>query len=122
MLKQVLRANAASCALFGALFTFAAPATAEIVGTPPILVLQLLGAGLLINSVMLVWTSLRAQPDRLSVLAFALGDAIWVAATSALLIFGLWITTPSGIIAAIGIAAFVGACGLLQWKLAPISA
>ncbi|MGB7320208.1 MAG: hypothetical protein WA822_06975 [Albidovulum sp.] len=121
MLKQVLRANAASCAFFGALFTFAGPATAEFAGTPPIPLLRLLGAGLLINAAMLVWTSLRAQPARLSVLAFALGDAIWVAATVALLIAGLWVTTASGIIWAVGIAAFVGACGVLQWKLAPIN-
>lgn len=119
MLKQVLRANAASCMFFGALFAFAGPATANLVGTPPVLLLQLLGVGLMVNAVMLVWTSLRAQPDRLSILAFVLGDAIWVVATAALLITGLWITTASGVIWAAGTAAFVGACGALQWKLAP---
>lgn len=104
---------------FGALFAFAGPATANLVGTPPVLLLQLLGVGLMVNAVMLVWTSLRAQPDRLSILAFVLGDAIWVVATAALLITGLWITTASGVIWAAGTAAFVGACGALQWKLAP---
>lgn len=119
MLKRVLIVNAASCVFFGALFTFAGPATAELIGTPPVLLLQLLGVGLMANAVMLVWASLRTQPDRISILAFALGDAIWVAATAILLISGLWITTTSGIIWAIGIAIFVGVCGALQWKLAP---
>lgn len=119
MLQHVLRANAASCALFGALFVFVGPATAEFVGTPPVLLLQFLGAGLLVNAAALVWTSMREQPDRLSVLAFALGDFIWVMATAVILIGGFWITTPSGIAWAICVAIFVGACGALQWKLAP---
>jgi hypothetical protein len=122
MLKQVLRANAASCAFFGALFAFAGPATAEFTGNPPVLLLQILGTGLLINAMMLIWKSLSAHPDRSSILVFALGDAIWVVATAALLIAGLWITTPGGIYWALGIATFVGACGLLQWKLAPVNA
>ncbi|AXI48512.1 hypothetical protein C1J03_22450 [Sulfitobacter sp. SK012] len=119
MLKLVLRANAVSCAFFGALFAFAGPATANFTGNPPVLLVQVLGAGLLINALMLVWKSLSADPDRLSILAFALGDAIWVVATALLLITGVWITTAGGIIWAVGIATFVGACGAMQWKLAP---
>jgi hypothetical protein len=122
MLKQVLRANGASCGFFGALFVIAGPATAEFVGTPPVPLLQVLGAGLLVYAVVLVWASLQEKPGRLIVLAFALGDAIWVAATVALLIAGLWISTMSGIVWAVGIATFVGVCGVLQWKLAPIRA
>jgi hypothetical protein len=119
MLQHVLRANAVSCALFGALFAFIGPVTAEFVGSPPVLMIQVLGAGLLVNAAALVWTSLRVQPDRFSILAFALGDFIWVLATVVILIGGFWITTPSGIAWAVGVAAFVGVCGTLQWKLAP---
>jgi len=119
MLRFVLRANAASCAIFGALFAFLGTATAEFVGTPPVLLLQVLGVGLLVNAAALFWTSIRAVPDRSSVLAFALGDLVWVAATIVILIGGFWITTPSGVLSAIGVAVFVGACGALQWKLAP---
>ena len=122
MLKLVLRANAASCALFGAFFAFTGPATAKFTGNSPVLLVQVLGAGLLINALMLVWKSLSADPDRLSILAFALGDAIWVVTTAVLLIAGLWITTPSGIIWAVGIATFVGACGAMQLMLAPVNA
>ena len=119
MLQHVLRANAVSCALFGVFFVFVGPTTAEFVGSPPVLMLQVLGAGLLVNAAALVWTSMRAQPDRFSVLAFALGDLIWVLATVVILIGGFWITTPSGIAWAVCVAAFVGACGVLQWRLAP---
>ena len=119
MLNHVLRVNAASCTLFGSLFAFAAPAVAYIVGDPPILLLQVLGGGLLLNAALLFWTSRKPHPDRVSVLFFALGDALWVAATLVLIGTGWWITTLIGITLSLGIAALVGICGVLQWKLAP---
>lgn len=119
MLKHTLRANAVSCALFGAIFILAGPVTAELIGDPPLLILQLLGAVLLINAAMLGWTSTRRAPKRLSVLFFSLGDALWVAATAGLLVTGYWITTTSGIVWSIVVAAFVGTCGILQWRFAP---
>lgn len=119
MLKYVLRANAASCALFGFVFYFATETTANVIGNPPTLLLQLLSAGLLVNAVLLIWTSMARHPNRNSVLFFALGDAIWVVATLALIGAGLWITTPAGFAWSMGVAAFVGICGVLQWKFAP---
>lgn len=119
MLKRTLQANAASCFVFGAIFAFAAQTTANHIGNPPVLLLQFLGVGLIANAILLMWTSLRAHPDRKSVLIFAAGDALWVVATAILLIAGLWVTTTSGIVWSLAIAAFVGTCGLLQWRLAP---
>lgn len=119
MLNHVLRANAASCALFGVLFSLAAPAVAHTIGDPPTLLLQVLGIGLLVNATLLFRTSTRPTPDRFSVLFFALGDAIWFVATLGLVVTGLWITTPTGLALSIGVAAYVGGCGFLQWKLAP---
>lgn len=119
MLKYVLMANAMSCALFGALFVFAAPTTASWVGSPPVLVLQLLGAALLINAALLIWVSLQQQPNHLAVLFFSLGDAVWVVSTLVLLVTGVWITTTWGVVWSLAVAAFVGTCGLLQWKLVP---
>ena len=119
MLKHILRVNAASCALFGAIFVLAAPATAEMIGNPPVLMLQILGAALLTNSALLIWTSTRRQPDRVSILFFSLGDALWVAGTAGLLLAGFWITTAAGIAWSITVAAFVGTLGILQWKFAP---
>ncbi|GLQ35663.1 hypothetical protein GCM10007939_19460 [Amylibacter marinus] len=119
MLPYVLRANAASCALFGALFVIVGQASADFIGSPPVWMLQVLGGGLLINAAALTWTSTQAQPHRFSVLAFALGDLIWVLATAVILAGGFWITTPGGITWAVCVAVFVGVCGALQWMLAP---
>lgn len=119
MLPHILRANAMSCSLFGAVFAFAAPWTAEFVGTPPVLLLQILGVGLLLNAGALFWTSLRRRPNKLIVQLFAMGDFMWVLATVVILIGGFWITTSGGTIWAVCIAAFVGVCGALQWKFAP---
>lgn len=119
MLINVLRLNAASCALFGVLFFLAAPVVAMTIGDPPDLLLQILGVGLVVNATFLLWTSAKIPPDRKSVLFFAFGDAIWVVATLALIATGLWITTPVGIVLSAGVAMFVGGCGYFQWKLAP---
>ncbi len=119
MLKHVLRLNAASCAVFGAIFAFAAQSTAQFVGDPPVLLVQILGVGLMTNAALLIWASTRALPDRNLVLMFALGDGLWVIATAVLLAADLWITTGMGIGFAIVIALFVGACGVLQWLFAP---
>ena len=119
MLKHILRANAASCALFGAIFVLAAPATAYLIGDPPFLVLQLLGIVLLGNAALLIWASTLEKPKREIVLFFALGDFLWVAGTAVLLVSGLWITTTSGLAWSLSVAALVGALGFLQWKLAP---
>lgn len=119
MLRLVLRMNAASCALFGAIFVLLSGWVADFLGTPPVPVLQVLGVGLLANAVALVWTSMRPAPDRMLVQAFAFGDLLWVVATLFILGGGIWVTTPAGISWAIGVALFVGACGALQWKHLP---
>lgn len=119
MLKTILIANALSCALFGVLFLASGAAVAAFLGNPPILVLQVLGAGLLINTAHLVFTAYQKTPTRRAVLYFALGDVLWVVATIVMLGLGLFITTSAGIRTAIAVAAFVGACGLGQLRLAP---
>lgn len=121
MLKHILRANAASCGLFGAIFVLAAPATANLIGDPPSLALQLLGIMLLGNAALLIWTSTLEQPNRETVLLFALGDLLWVAGTAVLLIAGYWITTTSGVAWSLSVAVLVGTFGFLQWKLAPMA-
>lgn len=117
MLRTTLQANAASCALFGAIFMSAAPAAARFIGDPPIVLLHTLGAALLTNSALLMWTSVQQNPNRIWVLFFSLGDAVWVLATALLIVTGIWITTVSGIVASVAVAAFVGVCGVMQWRL-----
>ncbi len=119
MLKTVLIANAASCAVFGALFLLKGTAIAAFLGDPPIWLLQVIGAGLMLNAAFLVFTASQTPPGWRSVYLFIAGDAIWVIATINLLTFGIFVTTPSGIWAAIGVAVFVGACGVGQYRYGP---
>lgn len=119
MLRFVLLLNALSCAIFGGLFLKDANAASLFIGNPPILLMQFLGAGLLINALLLIINAIRKQPPRIKIITFAIGDGIWVFATFVLLIIGHWITTPHGISWAIGVAIFVGLCGIAQWRLAP---
>ncbi len=119
MLNLVLLGNAASCALFGALFLFDGADIAVFLGDPPVWLVRVIGAGLLANAVFLIVTGMRAEPPRRDVLSFAIGDAAWVLATIVLLGAQLWITTSLGMLWAIGVGLFVGLCGLAQWRLAP---
>lgn len=119
VLKQVLFANALSCALFGVVFVALSQPTAEFIGTPPALLVQLLGSGLLLNAGMLFASTLHDHPDRNVVMMFIYGDAAWVAATALLIPLGIWINTGEGIAAAFGVAAMVGTFAILQWRHLP---
>lgn len=121
MLKFVLAANAASCLLFGGIFLFESPDIAALLGDPPVWLVRTIGIGLLANAIYLAVTAARAAPTRRDILTFAIGDAAWVVTTTVLLATGLWITTPAGVAWALGVGAFVGLCGLAQWRLAPAS-
>lgn len=121
MLKTVLLLNALSCALFGIIFVAMPIAASNFIGNPPILLLQILGAGLVVNAVLLVVTALKKDPSRIKIITFAIGDGIWVLTTAILLLAGLWITTPQGILWSIGVAIFVGLCGLAQFRLVAFS-
>jgi len=121
MLKKVLIANALSCLFFGILFLAKTDAVYTFVGEPPVLVLRILGIGLIINGIHLGYVAYQKQPTRNAILYFIIGDVIWVLATLALLVIGLWITAFSGMILAILVAVFVGLCGALQWRFAPVN-
>jgi len=116
-LSNVLKANAISCIGFGLTFLL----FPELVGSflsennqAPSFVLTVLGIGLFINGLHLLWVSFKSLPSKFIVLYFSIGDYIWVFATSYLLIAGLWITTPLGIAITILVSAVVGTFGLLQ--------
>ena len=64
MLKAVLILNALSCAIFGALFFLKSEEVANFIGTPPALFVQVLGAGLFINAILLIFTGLQSSPKR----------------------------------------------------------
>jgi hypothetical protein len=117
MIANVLRANAASCLGFGALFLALPRPVADFLGTPPAWLVAALGAVLLLNGAHLLWSARRGA-RRVELLYFALGDAAWVAGTLALVASGTWITTGAGIAAALAVAAPVGVFAVLQWKAA----
>lgn len=115
-LKTILRLNAASCIGFGALFT-ALPGTVALFlsqAPAPTWLFIILGIGLIVNGLHLLWTSTKPLPSKNEVLYFSGGDFSWVLATIALVVCGLWISTTAGIVAALVTAAMVGSLGASQ--------
>ena len=117
-LSSVLRANAASCLIFGLGFAIFPASIAAFLGSAPGFLIQILGVGLVINAALLWMASLRGA-KRADVLFFSLSDFTWVAATAVLIALQLWVTDPAGILAAIAAALLVGTLGLLQWQRMP---
>ncbi|WP_162946890.1 hypothetical protein [Ruegeria sp. EL01] len=117
MLKSVLVANAASCALFGLIFVLKGPTVSDFLGSPPTVLLYVIGAGLLVNAVFLAMEARRDTPRAESVRSFAIGDGIWVLLSIVLVVTGTWITNGPGIAWTIAVAVFVGICGFLQFTL-----
>lgn len=119
MLNRVLRANSLSCAIFGVIFFAFTGSVAKILGNPPTLLLYIIAIVLLGNAALLFWATKSSVPNKLLILFFIVGDALWVFTSLALILAGLWITTAIGIALTIAVALFVGACGALQWKYLP---
>jgi len=114
-LATLLRLNAVSCLVFGALFVTAPGGVAAFIGVAPGWVILALGLGLLVNGAHLLWAA-RRQPRCWEVRYFSLGDAAWVALTLTVLAAGAWVTAPAGQAAAAAVAVGVGALGALQWQ------
>ncbi len=122
-LAAVLRLNALSCLVFGAVFALRPEAVAAFLAEAPApaLALRLLGIGLIAHAAHLGWAAARERPIRWEIRYLALADALWVVATLGLVAGGLWITTPEGIDAAMATAAMVGLLGFAQiraWRMA----
>jgi len=119
-LHGVIKANAASCLLFGVLFlTLPAPVASFLAaGAPaPAIVLQVIGAVLVLNGLQLTWTALQAVPAKGWILYFSAGDFLWVLATAVLLMTGVWVTSPAGVAVSLAVALMVGAFGVMQIRL-----
>ena len=116
-LKAVLRANAASCIIFAAIFLLKPAGVASFLGgdTPaPEAVLLILGAILMFNGGHLLWASFKALPSKLLVLYFTAGDFLWVLASLGLVTMELWVTTEPGALATTLVAALIAVFGVLQ--------
>ena len=115
-LRAILRANAASCLIFGTLFVLLPAKTAGFLSpspAPPWL-MQMVGLVLIANGLHLLWAASRKTFQPWEILYFSAGDMAWVMITLALIGAGTWITTPGGITAALGVALMVGGFGLTQ--------
>lgn len=112
--NTILKANAASCLIFGLLFTAQSAQVAQFLGTAPQMYILILGLGLLVNGAHLFWASRTNPPRRLELAYFSFGDFLWGIATVILTSFDIFITTQMGKIAALAIAALVVTFGILQ--------
>ncbi len=115
-LNIILRANAASCLLFGTLFVLRPAGTAHFLSAAaaPSWMILVLGAVLIGNGLHLLWAATRSKPLRWEVLYFTGGGLAWVLITLVLIMAGIWVTTPAGIAAALGVAIIVGGFALAQ--------
>ena len=115
-LPTILRLNAASCLLFGLLFAFAPEWTSTLIGNSAPLVLRVVGLGLILNGVHLLFAARRAKMLCPELLYFVLGDFAWVIGTVVLLILGVGVTTAVGVAAAILVGMMVGSLGFMQFR------
>ncbi|MAT65633.1 MAG: hypothetical protein CMN57_08310 [Gammaproteobacteria bacterium] len=117
-LRAILRINATSCLLFGALFVAMPNTVAGFLGAPPApgSVILVLGVLLVFNGIHLLYVSRAPRPSRAWVGYFSGGDFVWVLGTLLLVGSGLWINAPAGILAALVVAVAVGAMGWMQLK------
>lgn len=116
-LKNILKANAASCIIFGLLFVLAPTEIVMYLGGDnpmPELFLLTLGAVLMVNGVHLTWAAFQDEPNKFLILYFSFGDFLWMIGTVVLITTSLWITTLAGIIASVFIAIMVTIFGVLQ--------
>ncbi len=113
-LRQMLRLNALSCLIFGALFAILPGTVVAVLGNPPTGLVRAIGIGLLLNGLHLVLAAGRAQLRRGEVMWFSLGDLGWWTGSMALLASGVWVTTGLGIVLTAAVAAGVAGIGLAQ--------
>jgi len=116
-LSNIMKANAISCIGFGVTFLFLPEEVRQFLSAnnqAPSIVFTVLGMGLFLNGLHLIWASLKPMPNKYLVIYFSIGDYIWVLSTSYLLVVGMWITSPMGIIVTLLVSGMVGIFGLLQ--------
>lgn len=74
----------------------------------------IIGTGLAINGLHLIWASRQATLSKNLLLYFSCSDFLWVLGTAMLILKGIWITSLQGIIVAIAVSIGVGTFGILQ--------
>ena len=118
-LVNIMRANAASCILFGLVFLLMPADVVAFLDTQaaiPTFVLIILGIGLIINGLDLIRVSRKPVISPAQVMYFAVGDFIWVLASIGLVLTNIWVTTRQGITSTLLVAVMVGIFGFLQMQ------
>lgn len=116
-LKQVMVSNALSCVVFGAIFIVSPISVSSFLSLDnpaPEYVLMLIGGGLVLHGTHIFIISRKPTPHFSWILYFSMGDFLWVIASLLLILTDNWITSSTGIIAALVVAAMVGTFGILQ--------
>ena len=116
-LTAVLRLNALSCIGFGAMFVTLPEMIGTFLGQMPPNALLLIGVALLGNGAQRTLASLRSLPLKPEIRGFSLGDLAWWIGSLALISTGTWITTPSGVMAAFGVALVVAGFAVALFRL-----
>lgn len=118
-LQSTLRMNASTCIGFGLLFSLIPDSVAHFLSATspaPSLVLLILGLGLIFQGAHLFWASLQIQPSKALILYFSLGDFAWMLASVFLMLLGVWVNSPLGVLYASLVALMVGFLGVMQIK------
>ena len=116
-LKNIMRANAASCLGFGSLFTLLPEPVATFLGgasPAPHVFILMAGIVLIGNGLHLLWASSTPSPSKNLILYFSVGDFAWVIISIGLIFSGLWITSVEGELVTVLVAIMVGLFGVLQ--------
>jgi len=116
-LNHVMKANAISCIVFGSIFLIMPAMVITFLSADipaPKTIILILGIGLIVNGLHLIWASLKPIPSKALVLYFSIGDFIWVLASISLVLFGIWITTTAGVITTLTVSAMIGFFGIFQ--------
>lgn len=116
-LKNVMRANATSCLVFGGLFALLPSLVANFLGgasPAPRIYILILGILLILNGLHLIWASRIPLPRKALILYFSTGDYLWVIGSIGLIVSRVWITTTGGVWVASAVAVMVGLFGILQ--------
>ncbi len=107
---------------FGMIFTVF-PTTVSVFlsndNPAPTLVILVLGIGLTLHGIHLLWASQQAIVNKGLIQYFSAGDFLWVLATLMLITFKVWVTTLYGVMAALLVAIAVGMLGIAQLTKTP---
>ncbi len=118
-INLVLKLNALNCFAFGTLFVLLPDTVAlffsESNPAPKVLLL-LLGVGLNLYGLFLLWLASKEPVPVRHLLPVAIGDFLWVLGTAVLIVMQLWIESSNGITAAGMVALLVGWFGWMQLK------